>query len=168
MKKQALRSLTAFLMRKIAGTNPPGALALLTITLTDNAGITDANTRVFNRAATTDVISLFYTPIPGAPLPEAEIILNAQRAADPTVRPRSWTVSDELALYLAHGIDHLTGADDHTPQLRQSMRKRELRWLKQARALHLLHPICPTPPASNQAPTTPHPASSKPHSRNQS
>ena len=37
----------------------------------------------------------------------------------------------ELALYIAHGCDHLAGEDDTTPAQRQRMRKRELRWLRE-------------------------------------
>jgi ssRNA-specific RNase YbeY (16S rRNA maturation enzyme) len=35
----------------------------------------------------------------------------------------------ELALYIAHGFDHLSGADDDTPARRAAMRRTEMRWL---------------------------------------
>jgi ssRNA-specific RNase YbeY (16S rRNA maturation enzyme) len=35
----------------------------------------------------------------------------------------------ELALYIAHGFDHLSGADDNTPARRAAMRRTEMRWL---------------------------------------
>ena len=35
----------------------------------------------------------------------------------------------ELALYLAHGLDHLAGADDDVPARRRAMRRRETAWL---------------------------------------
>jgi len=44
----------------------------------------------------------------------------------------------ELALYLAHGCDHLAGADDATPRQRAAMRRRELRWLRAAAHADLL------------------------------
>ena len=39
---------------------------------------------------------------------------------------------------IAHGIDHLSGADDATPRERRRMHRRELRWLERAHQLGLL------------------------------
>jgi len=46
---------------------------------------------------------------------------------------RRGNAADELALYLAHGCDHLSGANDRTLRERRRMRRRELLWLAQAR-----------------------------------
>ena len=40
-----------------------------------------------------------------------------------------WSAGHELALYIAHGLDHLSGADDATYEGYRTMRRRELRWL---------------------------------------
>ena len=45
---------------------------------------------------------------------------------------RLWGPDYELALYLAHGVDHLTGADDHEDDGFRRMRARELRWVAAA------------------------------------
>lgn len=62
----------------------------------------------------------------------AEIFVNVERAAQ--VRPcsRKWNASRELALYIAHGCDHLiSGEDDARDDERKRMRARELRWLRE-------------------------------------
>lgn len=87
----------------------------------------------------TDAITLFYAATPAAPA-HAEILLDplvARRAAaarDPATllpeeRGLSWSEDAELALYLAHGFDHLAGSDDATAAGYRAMRRRELRWL---------------------------------------
>ena len=35
-----------------------------------------------------------------------------------------------LLLYIAHGMDHLSGADDHSERGYLAMRRRELSWLR--------------------------------------
>ena len=44
-----------------------------------------------------------------------------------------WSVAMELLLYVAHGMDHLSGADDLDERSRAGMRARELRWLREFR-----------------------------------
>jgi probable rRNA maturation factor len=59
-----------------------------------------------------------------------ELFINVERAVRVAPRRADWSADRELALYLAHGLDHLTGADDHAPEERARMRRRELAWLK--------------------------------------
>ena len=66
--------------------------------------------------------------MPDAEGASAELIINAERAREEG-RGRSGGVARELALYLAHGLDHLAGFDDDTPKHRAAMRQRETRWL---------------------------------------
>ncbi|MBQ3810327.1 MAG: hypothetical protein II839_05855, partial [Kiritimatiellae bacterium] len=47
----------------------------------------------------------------------------------PDERALRWNADAELALYLAHGFDHLAGSDDATAAGYRAMRRRELRWL---------------------------------------
>ena len=93
--------------------------------------------RYFSRSGTTDVISFRY-PSHSAEdrVCDGEVIVNVQRAVAEGLRRLG--VARELALYVAHGCDHLTGATDDTPQQRQRMRRRELRWLRRAAASGLL------------------------------
>ena len=44
-----------------------------------------------------------------------------------------WSVDKELALYIAHGCDHLTDAEDSSEEGFRSMRSRELAWLDELR-----------------------------------
>lgn len=91
----------------------------LAVTLLDDAGITGLNREYFGHDTATDVISFAY----GAGV--GEIFVNAERAR--RARRPAW----ELALYIAHGCDHLAGADDNTPARRRRMLARERRWLAQ-------------------------------------
>jgi len=120
-----------------------------TLLLMDNAGIKRVNRALFGRHEVTDVISQRYDPMPGLEGRHGgEVFVNVQRAAERAAslrskargrsgKPRAWDESRELALYIAHGCNHLTGAEDAEAAGRSRMRRRELRWLKQAGALGL-------------------------------
>ena len=105
--------------------------------LTDDAGIRAVNRGFLDRDEPTDVISFRYNPLPGESpaLPSGEVVVNAQRAA--AVGRKYGGIAREVALYLAHGFDHLAGADDASPGQRARMRQRELRWLRAAHRLKL-------------------------------
>lgn len=95
----------------------------------DDAAMTDLNRRMFGREGTTDVISATYRPTPGmVGDTTAELFVNAECAVREGTRRGG--VARELALYLAHGWDHLSGADDASADDRRRMRRRELRWLR--------------------------------------
>lgn len=96
--------------------------------------VDDRESREINRTSLghnypTDVISFNFDPIPGEEYTGAcgEIIVNIEQAH--RIGRRYGGTSRELALYIAHGCDHLSGEDDATPEQRQRMRRRELRWL---------------------------------------
>lgn len=96
----------------------------------------------FGTAQTTDVISFAYPPTP--PIDDTssgEVIVNAEQALEQGARYTG--PARELALYIAHGCQHLTGADDSTPALKQRMRRVETRWLDAAAAEGLIDPIWP-------------------------
>jgi len=104
---------------------PFGELAII---LTDEAGMPAYKAGCFGVRAATDVVAQSYAAVPGASAATAEIVLNAERArAEGRSRPGG--AARELALYLAHGLDHLAGGADHEPELRCAMRHRETRWL---------------------------------------
>ena len=104
--------------------------------MTDDAGITQVNATHLAKHEATDVISFYYEPIPGEDERAcAELIVNVERAIEEGDRRKGWSASRELALYIAHGCDHFSGADDSTTAGRNRMRRRELRWLKDAPVL---------------------------------
>ena len=102
--------------------------AELAVVLTDDAAMPAYKAGCFGVRAQTDVVAQAYAAVPGAAPATAEIILNAERAhAEGKTRPGG--PARELALYLAHGLDHLAGRDDATPARRRAMRRRETAWL---------------------------------------
>ena len=108
--------------------------------IVDDEGIRRLNARFMMRDEPTDVLCFSYTPLPGVTDPRsAEIYINAQRAR--LVGRRFGGVARELALYIAHACNHLTGADDASPAQRRRMRRRERLWLNTARADGLLKGI---------------------------
>lgn len=88
----------------------------------------------------TDVITVPYAAMPGEPA-RAELLVNpeealrraSRRGAEllPEERAMRWSADLELALYIAHGFDHLAGSDDASPAGFRAMRRRELRWLSE-------------------------------------
>jgi rRNA maturation RNase YbeY len=128
-----LRRLAAWLVQQAA----LQSFNSLEVLLTDDAGIVTANRAVFGRDYVTDVISLAYPPLPGESGGAGELIINVELAGREGAR-RAGGQEHELALYLAHGCDHLAGADDATPRQRAAMRRRELRWLRAATRAKLL------------------------------
>ena len=126
---RALRRLLAFFLARAARHLPPGLRwGGLTAILVDDAAMRRCNRAVFRREEATDVITQAYAPatLAAADARDGEMVVNAQRARE--LGPRHGGAARELALYLAHGVDHLTDADDATPVWRRRMRHRELRW----------------------------------------
>lgn len=120
------------LIRKLARVALPPeqcrTLGQLTVILTDDAAMPAYKERCFGIRLQTDVITQSYAAIPGVSPPLAELIINAEQALrEGTRRPTG--AAFELALYLAHGLDHLAGHDDATPSARNAMRRREVEWL---------------------------------------
>ena len=89
---------------------------------------------VMGIAGATDVITQAYTSIP----PEepgilGELFVNVDQARRAAPKRRGWSPARELLLYIAHGMDHLSGADDRTAAAYVRMRRRELAWLSAVR-----------------------------------
>ena len=99
--------------------------------LVDDEGITQTNREYFGKNRPTDVISFRYDPVPGEDtVCSGDLLVNVDRAVqEGTARGY---VNYELALYIAHGFDHLSGADDDTPEKRKKMRATETTWLRKA------------------------------------
>jgi rRNA maturation RNase YbeY len=135
----ALRALVHFLMARARRADPARDWGELHVILTDNTGILDYNRASFGRDTVTDVITMTYAPAPGMPGWSGELIVNAELARE--LGPRYGGAGRELALYLAHGCNHLTGGLDDTPDERRQMRRRELRWLAAAAKAGLIAPL---------------------------
>ncbi|MFN2168991.1 MAG: rRNA maturation RNase YbeY [Anaerolineae bacterium] len=101
-------------------------------------GIRRVNHSFLGHNRPTDVISFAYPPLPGADAWSGEVVVNVQRAVEAgrywQARRAGWSPAHELALYVAHGCHHLSGADDATPVERRRMRAKELRWLRELEA----------------------------------
>ena len=154
LNRRKIRDLLRFLMRQVAASDATRAWREISVVITDDAGISPVNMRWLRHAGPTDVISFAYDSMPGEQgFMTAELVVNAERAdcvgrrsiAAHSPRKenrrgsRKWSPSHELALYLAHGCDHLLpGEDDSSPLGRRRMRRRELRWLREAESLGLL------------------------------
>lgn len=128
MRPAELRRLFRELVRRAFPGDTPPPFAEIVLMLVDDAAMPDYKAGCFGVRQQTDVVVQAYAGIPGVEAATAEIIVNAQRArAEGGQRPGG--PARELALYLAHGLDHVAGADDATPAHRRAMHRRENAWL---------------------------------------
>ena len=106
----------------------------VSIHLLDDARIAQVNKIILAHEGSTDVITQRYETLPGEPEGLiGELFVNVECAVRVAPRRKGWSADHELALYLAHGFDHLTGSDDCTVSGRALMRRRELDWLRRIR-----------------------------------
>lgn len=92
--------------------------AHLSIAVLDDDAMRATHRRHLDRDITTDVISFGYAQ--GDRTVEGEVLANgamAQRIA----ASHGWSPANELRLYLVHGLLHLIGFDDVTPDGRREM-----------------------------------------------
>lgn len=97
--------------------------ASISIALVDDATIRVINRRHLGHDWPTDVIS-FGLSDPGDPALAGELVISAEMAAA-TARRAGCDPSAELALYVVHGLLHLCGRDDRSPDDAAAMRRRE-------------------------------------------
>ena len=103
------------------------------VVLQDDKGSAEAHEAIMNVAGATDVITQGYDAIPPEPYGiYGELYVNTDMAARAAPARRGWSAAKELLLYVAHGMDHLSGADDHSPADYAKMRRRELGWIRKA------------------------------------
>jgi len=127
-----LTALARFFLLQAECLHPEFPWDALAVVLTDDAGIALLNRTFLDHACVTDVITFTLPAMPGGGVgASGEIHLNVERAF--AEGSRRGGAADELALYLAHGCDHLAGANDRTVMERRRMRWRELRWIRSAR-----------------------------------
>jgi probable rRNA maturation factor len=126
-----LQKLTDWLGRKLEAQTAPDRWSEVSIILVDDEGITQTNREYFDKDRPTDVISFRYDPVPGEePAFSGDLVVNVDRAMQEGTARGS--VNRELAFYIAHGFDHLSGADDDTPEKRAKMHATETEWLRDA------------------------------------
>ncbi len=99
--------------------------------LVDDGGSDMLHRAIMGVAGATDVITQAYESIPPeTPGIHGELFVNVDQARPAAPRRKGWSVAKELLLYVAHGMDHLSGADDLDPAGRMRMRRRELAWVR--------------------------------------
>jgi len=134
---QSLGQIVRHVMQHVKPPQPAVAWEGLSVILTDDALIRRVNQEFLSHDETTDVISFAYYALPGQEgEATGEIFVNVQQAL--RLGPRYGGPARELALYAAHGCDHLSGADDTTPVERRRMRDRECRWLRSPEVRRLM------------------------------
>lgn len=105
-------------------------VASLGVVLTDHAVVRDLNVRFLGHDYDTDVLSFALEDFDaeGLRVVDGEIYIDLDTAAE---RAPEFGVSleHEVARYLVHGLLHLIGYDDATPEGRRAMRGRENRYL---------------------------------------
>ena len=102
----------------------------VTVILQDNAFSAEVHEAINGASGATDVITQRYDAMPGdEPGVYGELYVNVDQALRAAPKRRGWSPAKELLLYVAHGMDHLSGADDLSPTDYDRMRRRELGWL---------------------------------------
>lgn len=131
--KRAIRLLMERLMSLAASDRDCTEWNDLTVVLVDDEMIRQVKHDHFGRLEVTDVVSVSYDALPGECTGrDADIVVNVQQAlreGEARGRQGDWSCDWELALYMAHGCDHLCGGRDDDSRGRAAMRRREMKWL---------------------------------------
>lgn len=130
LKKSELKSAAVlFAERSSARIGVP--FRSVTVILQDDAFSAETHAAINGVEGPTDVTTQGYDAMP--PEPEGiygELYVNVDQAVRVAPKRKGWSAAKELLLYVAHGMDHLSGADDHDPADYVRMRRRELGWMK--------------------------------------
>jgi len=98
------------------------------VRVTDDQAIHEINRLHLNHDYPTDVISFEYQC--DLPNIEGELVVSID-TADRRASELGWKTSNELLLYIVHGVLHLTRMDDQSPEERSEMRNAEAAILTQ-------------------------------------
>ena len=102
----------------------------VTVILQDDAFSAGVHEAINGAKGPTDVITQRCDAMPGEDEGVyGELYVNVDQALRVAPKRRGWSPAKELLLYVAHGMDHLSGADDLKPRDYDRMRRRELNWL---------------------------------------
>lgn len=97
--------------------------ATISLAVVDNTTIHELNRRHLEHDFATDVLSFSFSC--DSDRIEGEVIVSADMAVERADSLASWSARDELLLYVVHGVLHLVGFDDATPDAQQEMRRQE-------------------------------------------
>lgn len=104
----------------------------VTVHLVDDAGSNYVHHAIMGVEGATDVVTQAYDAIPPeSPGLFGELFVNVDQALRAAPKRKGWSAAKELLLYVAHGMDHLSGADDMDDAGYRAMRRRELGWLRE-------------------------------------
>jgi probable rRNA maturation factor len=102
--------------------------AEVSLAFVDNATMQQLNKRYLQHDEPTDVLS-FPLSEPNARRLTGELVIGAE-LAQVEAESRGHPIQAELALYVIHGLLHLCGYDDKTPDAATAMHERERRYLR--------------------------------------
>ena len=107
----------------------------VTVVLQDDAFSAEVHLAINGAKGATDVVTQRYDAMPGEkPGVYGELYVNCDQALRAAPHRKGWSAAKEILLYVAHGMDHLSGADDLSSSDYARMRRRELAWLRRLRA----------------------------------
>ena len=133
LKKSELKVVAEFFAAK-SGARIGVPFRAVTVILQDDAFSAEVHEASNGAKGPTDVITQRYDAMPGeAEGVYGELYVNVDQALRVAPKRRGWSPAKELLLYVAHGMDHLSGADDLKPRDYDRMRRRELAWLHEIR-----------------------------------
>jgi probable rRNA maturation factor len=104
--------------------------AELEVALTSDAAIARVNRAFLGRRGPTDVLTFPVEPLRGERV-MGEIVISVERARA-QARRAGWSVRQEVALLLVHGVLHLGGYDDRSARAAARMRRMERLVLRRA------------------------------------
>ena len=131
LRKSELKAAAAFFAEK-SSARIGVPFRAVTVILQDDAFSAEVHAAINGAEGPTDVITQRYDAMPGeAEGVYGELYVNVDQTLRVAPKRRGWSVAKELLLYVAHGMDHLSGADDLRPADYDRMRRRELRWMKE-------------------------------------
>jgi len=132
LTKAQLKAAAAFFAEK-SSARIGSPFRAVTVILQDDAFSAEVHAAVNGVEGATDVITQRYDAMPGEPEGVyGELYVNVDQALRVAPKRRGWSAAKELLLYVAHGMDHLSGADDLNPKDYDRMRRRELRWINES------------------------------------
>ena len=130
LRKAQLRAAAEFFAAK-SGARIGVPFRAVTVILQDDVFSAEVHEAINGAKGATDVVTQRYDAMPGeAEGVYGELYVNVDQALRAAPKRRGWSPAKELLLYVAHGMDHLSGADDLNPKDYDRMRRRELGWLR--------------------------------------
>ena len=133
LNKSGLKAAAEFFAAK-SGARIGVPFRAVTVILQDDAFSAEVHEAINGAKGPTDVITQRYDAMPGEVEGiYGELYVNTDQALRVAPKRRGWSPAEELLLYVAHGMDHLSGADDLKPKDYDKMRRRELGWLHKLR-----------------------------------